>query len=70
MSEIPSPTCNATLRIRLGSLNCRTILKVTRPDQTDMLIQHLKYEKLDILACQETNTPTHSFQLTVNTLDM
>lgn len=52
---------NKTLNIRLGSLNCRTLFKMSNEQLSDHLIQYLRLQRLDIFACQETNIVKHSF---------
>lgn len=43
------------VNIRFGSVNCRHLLKQSRPQQSDRLIRYLRLQSFDILACQETN---------------
>lgn len=43
------------INIKLGSINCRYILKQYRPQLSDRLTKYLCSQQFDILACQETN---------------
>ncbi|KAL7327655.1 hypothetical protein PS15p_206058 [Mucor circinelloides] len=46
----------------MGSLNCRNLYLNTNQQTTDNFIALLKSKKLNILLCQESNIPTHSFE--------
>ncbi|KAK4510448.1 uncharacterized protein ATC70_011427 [Mucor velutinosus] len=50
------------LNIKVGSLNCRNLHLNTNQHTTDTFIGLLKDKKLNILLCQETNIPSHSFE--------
>lgn len=50
------------LNIKVGSLNCRNLHLNTNQLITDNFIGLLKSKKLNVLLCQETNIPSHSFE--------
>lgn len=49
------------IKIKIGSINCRNLNKLSNQLKTTQFIRYLKGELCNILLCQETNIPSHSF---------
>lgn len=58
------------VNINIGSVNCRSLYKQSQQSITDDFIAMLKNKKLNILLCQETNIPNHSFKETINNMEI
>ena len=56
--------------MKIGSINCRTIYKNNNLQHTDNFIRYLRQQQLNILLCQETNIPLHSFDKITQSLNM
>jgi hypothetical protein len=57
-----------TMNIKIGSINCRTIMNIYKPSDTDNFIRTLRRKKFNLLLCQETNIKSHSFTTTIESL--
>lgn len=60
------PSCNKTTTIRVGTLNCRSIVKTNHPTNRQEFIRFLRLQNFDILALQETHATTPELQLMLN----
>ena len=58
------------VNINIGSVNCRSLYKQSQQSTTDDFIAMLKNKKLNILLCQETNIPNHSFEEIINNMEI
>jgi exonuclease III len=58
------------VNINIGSVNCRSLYKQSQHSTTDDFIAMLKSKKLNILLCQETNIPNHSFKEIINNMEI
>src|SRR6478609_1099806 len=61
---------NKIINMKIGSINCRTIYKNNNLQHTDNFIRYLRQQQLNILLCQETNMPLHSFDNITQSLNM
>lgn len=55
-------TQTKNINIKIGSINCRNLHKQYNLQTTNQFIRYLKGEACNILLCQETNIPSHSFE--------
>lgn len=67
-NNIPNEThvTNTTSSFRIGSLNCRSIVKSNSPDTRASFIRYLRTLNCDILCLQETHASTESLQKLLN----
>ncbi|KAI9468111.1 MAG: hypothetical protein EXX96DRAFT_114152 [Benjaminiella poitrasii] len=66
----PAYTTTRSRRLKLGSLNCRTLYKHYDIHKSDLFIKYLRLHQFYILLCQETNIRPSTFADTTQLLNM
>lgn len=56
------------MNIKLGSINCRNLIKQYNPSTTDNFIRSLESKKFNTLLYQETNARSHTYEKNVKDL--
>ena len=59
-----------TCHLKIGSLNCRTIYKISDRSSTSEFLRYLRSLKYSLLLFQETAIPSHSFDSTTHNLNL
>ncbi|PHZ09900.1 uncharacterized protein RHIMIDRAFT_240017 [Rhizopus microsporus ATCC 52813] len=59
---------NKLTTLNIGSLNCRSLAKLSLHEKRQSFIRHLRLQSLDILSLQDINTEDESTQSTLSIL--